>query len=373
MKVGQFAAGFAGLLLISSCGNSGASPIVPDPSALLNTSVHESAVDSPLEFGFTVPRGASQIGPLLRFRSRALLEEFQPDLAQAQLIDDTELAETSLEKALARSEPVSESSTKPYLEPLADSFALLENPPTPDVMYAFLRVDGDATTVFQNMLTQIREILPRTEVHPNLWSDYCTVENTVIQHCSVSTKGMASNGHELNVQLKVFPGDVSNKVAPAGAKLRPVMTLRVAYAGEPRAEQVDSGSFERTELPPGPSPEPQTLSWPLMKSDAPATDPLLDGEFIAPKDTTILLSGSFPNFVVLLSNQAKSLEYIAKEWVSRYSDAGEVERDVIENLNEFSTIYLAKSSKPGLVARAALVQSARGNYLVMSYLPGLPE
>ncbi len=373
MKVGQFAAVFAGLLLISSCGNGAANLAGSDPSALINTSIHESAVDSPLEFGFKVPSGASQIGPLLRFRSRALLEEFQPDLAQAQLIDDTELAETSLENALARSEPVSESSNEPFVEPLADSFALLENPPTPDVMYAFLRVDGDATTVFKNMLTQIRGILPRTDVHPNLWSDYCTVKENVIQRCSVSTKGMASNGHELDVQLKIFPGDSANQVSPTGANLRPVMTLRVAYAGEPRAEQVDSGSFETTELPPGPNPKPQTLSWPLMKSDAPATDPMLDGQFIAPKDATILLSGSFPNFVVLLNNDAKSLDRTAKEWVSSYSDAGEIEKDVIENLNEFATIYLARSSKPGLVARAALVQSARGNYLVMSYLPGAPE
>ena len=369
MKVGQFTAVFAGLLLITSCGNGEASPGASSPSALINTSIHESAVDSPLEFGFTVPSGASQIGPLLRFRSRALLEEFQPDLAQAQLVDDTELAETSLENALARSEPVSEAADKPYVEPLADSFGLLETPPTPDVMYAFMRVDGDATTVFQNMLTQIRGILPRTEVHPNLWSDYCDVEETVIQSCSVRTQGMASNGHELNVQLKMFPGDIADQVGPTGAKLRPVMTLRVAYAGEPRAEQVKSGSFEITELPPGPSPKPQTISWPIIKTETPATEPLLDGQFIAPKDTTVLLSGSFPNFVVLLSNDAKSLANIAAEWVSGYSDAGEVENDVIENLNEFSTIYLANSSKPGLVARASLVQSARGNYLVMSYLP----
>lgn len=369
MRIGQVAAIFAGLLLISSCGNGGTSPVVSNPSALINTSIHESAVDSPMEFGFTVPLGASQIGPLLRFRSQALLKEFQPDLAQAQLIDDTELAEASLENALARSEPVSESSNEPYVEPLADSFALLENPPTPDVMYAFLRVDGDATKVFQNMLTQIRGILPRTEVHPNLWSDYCTVKNTVIQQCSVSTKGMASNGHELSVQLKIFPGDATKQIAPTGAKLQPVMTLRVAYAGEPRAEQIKSGSFEITELPPGPSPKPQTLSWPIINIETPATEPLLDGEFVAPRDTTVLLSGSFPNFVVLLSNNAKSLDSIAREWVSGYSDADEVEKDVIENLNEFSTIYLAKSSKPGLVARASLVQSARGNYLVMYYLP----
>ncbi len=48
-----------------------------------DVSDHEAGPDSPITYGFKVPRGATQIGPLARFRSAALIAAYKPELDAA--------------------------------------------------------------------------------------------------------------------------------------------------------------------------------------------------------------------------------------------------------------------------------------------------
>lgn len=370
MRVKRWAAMLAVLMAVSACSSEVVTGAQATDAPAPDFSIHESGVDSPLGFGFTVPPGATQIGPLARFRSAALIQAYQPELTLALQNQAAEAAE----RALARSKNGTNDSDdledrQPYVPPLADTFSLIDQPPRPDVTYAHMRIDGDETDVFQAMLGQIRAILPDSDVHPNSWPEYCTIRDDRIERCIASARGIATNGHEISVTVRVDVGDLDTRIASAGSELKAVMTLGVSFISDPKVSQIDKGSFERAEIPQSPEPTPPLPTWPAMDTEADTTTPLLDGEFIADESVTVLLSGSFPRFAVLLGQNAEDLSNIGLSWVQGYSDAGDVKRDVVEDLNEFSTTFTAHSSKKGLVARATLVQSGRGNYLLMWFSP----
>lgn len=367
-------------LLAGACSSGGNASPEPEAPASVDVAAHESNTDSPLGFGFTVPQGATQIGPLMRWRSDALLDAYQDELEAALIKQATDDAERSIEGAEDETpepsvspSPTPTATRSPYAEPRRDTFYLLEERPRTDSTTTFLRIDeDDPTPVFVALLTQVREILPDSDVQPHAWQQYCDTTADRIDHCSVNAQGTASNGLELSVDLSVDPGDIETRRAAPGAQRRPVVVLSVAYVGDPDAGQDETGRFERTDLPePAEEPPADELVWPQMDVDQPAEGPLLDGKWTVPsEDARLLLSGFNPRFVVLHAHSGTVLEEIGRDWVKTHSDRGPVDRDVIEDLNEFTTVYTANSSKKGLVARAAFIQSARGTYLLMTFTPG---
>src|SRR5699024_11564194 len=46
----------------------------------VNANEHESGPESPIAYGMSVPRGATQVGPLVRMRSQKLIDAYQPEL-----------------------------------------------------------------------------------------------------------------------------------------------------------------------------------------------------------------------------------------------------------------------------------------------------
>src|SRR4051794_10488610 len=76
------------LAVLTGCTSSKGATI-DDPTATATTvkpadvSEHESGPESPITYGFEVPRGATQLGPLVRFRSARLIAAYQPELDAA--------------------------------------------------------------------------------------------------------------------------------------------------------------------------------------------------------------------------------------------------------------------------------------------------
>lgn len=367
----------ASAALVAGCSFPG-SGTIGIPGAPGGTGIHELSVDSPIGFGFRVPEGAVLVGPLMRYRSDELRGEFSEEL-EAALIDQAVAegqrslnnAETTDPDELAE---LADTPEPPY-ERRRDSYHLIEEQPAPDSTYAFLRVDGDPTTAYRDILTQVREILPDSDVDPATWRDSCTLEENRISLCQVRAEGTASNGRELRVRVTIDPGDLSTRFTPAAAQERPVMAVKVNVIDGAELDQ--TGSYERTPFEADPEPEDgvdDDYIWPQMDVDEPTDSPnLLDGSWQVPEDTTLLLSGHDPRFAVLFSHQGAILEQTARDWVASHSDRSEMDMDILEDLNEYSTTYSANSSIEGLVARATYVQSARGTYLVMVYEPGMDE
>lgn len=366
-------AALASVSLIAGCTFPGSGTIgIPGTDG--GTGVHELSVDSPIGFGFRVPEGSVLLGPLLRYRSDDLREEFNDEL-EAALIDQAEAeARRSLQQAestdpdeLAEAIDVEE----PPFERRRDSYFLIEDHPYPDATYAFMRIDGDPTTAYRDILTQVRELLPDTDVDPAEWRETCDLEEDRIARCGVLAEGTASNGRELRVDITVDPGDLSTRFTPAGAQERPVMSVKVNMVGGDPLEQ--PGPYERTAFEAEPEPEERENDdyiWPQMDVDEPVEDAeLLDGDWELPDDTTLLLSGNDPAFVVLYSHDGNSLEDHARAWVEAHSDRSEMDADILEDLNEYSTTYTANASDEDILARATFVQSARGSYAIMLYEP----
>lgn len=345
------------------------------PGGPAGGSVHELSVDSPIGFGFRVPEGAVLVGPLMRYRSDELRGDFSEELESA-LIDR---AVADAARSLNRAETTDPdelaelaAAPEPPYERRRDSYHLIEDHPYPDATYAFLRVDSDPTIAFRDILTQTRELLPDSDVDPADWRDYCSVSNERIELCQVLAEGTASNGRELRVRITIDPGDVDTRTTPAAALQRPVMSVKVNAIGGIASDR--PGSFERTPFDVQPEPEDivdDEYIWPQMDIDESIESAeLLDGVWELPEEATLLLSGEEPRFVVLYSHQGSILEATAREWVASHSDRTEMDVDILEDLNEYSTTYSANSSDDELVARATYVQSARGTYLVMLYEPG---
>src|SRR5699024_11504150 len=54
---------------------------IPQPSdSPVNANEHESGPESPIAYGMSVPRGATQVGPIVRMRSQKLIDAYQPEL-----------------------------------------------------------------------------------------------------------------------------------------------------------------------------------------------------------------------------------------------------------------------------------------------------
>src|SRR5690554_1851605 len=67
-------------------------PIISDPAGETGdpAAVHESAPASPIAFGISVPHGAVQLGPLVRWRSPELIKSYKVDLDAIEAEEEAE-------------------------------------------------------------------------------------------------------------------------------------------------------------------------------------------------------------------------------------------------------------------------------------------
>lgn len=335
-----------------------------------DVSVHESGPESPIVYGLQVPKGATQLGPLVRFRSARLIAAYKPEL-------DAALAQKAAEESERAAEAEKEGKTlptpspTPLTRPSDDTFKLLENSPKPDSTISLMRIDGKPSDVVARMISQIAAVLPNSDITTDDLTKYCKSENDRFTGCSLSVRGPTGSDRDIQISLTVDPGDVNERTAPPAAQTRPIMTLAVTYVGEPRAGQIgrNGGSLDQRpdeDLKASAS----ELIWPKMDKDADTSIALLDGKWKTPIGSTILLSGFRPGFVALTTEKGIQADLIAEEYTRSVSEKGEFTKDIVEDLNEISTTYTAKR-KDGRQAFATYVLSARGTYAMLFYLPKL--
>jgi hypothetical protein len=356
--------------LVAGCDQAG-SGLSPDPSNTsdrpepTDVSEHESGPESPIAYGLQVPRGATQVGPLVRYRSQRLIKAYRPELDAAQAQRDAEQQRRRTE-AEANGTPLPPPTPTPTTEPSDDTFNLLENPPKPDITISLMRVDGSPTAAVRNMAAQIDTVLPDAGIIRSDITTYCDERNRRIVGCRLEAEGTTANGRDLKIRLDVDPGDVKTRTSPPSTNQNPVMKLKIEYVGDPRRGQVDRRGDGDVDVPRSVS-EPDTsgLIWPRMDEDAPPTTTLLN-DWTAPLGSTMLLSGFDPDFAALATTKALDADRIASSFAESVSK--EPAKDVVEDLNEITTTYIAKG-KNGEVAMASYVLSARGYYAMLFYTP----
>lgn len=359
------------VVALASCDRDGEAPsATPGPTASTtkapNVSEHESGPESPIAYGLQVPRGASQLGPLVRYRSPQLIAAYQPELdaavAQKVAEDHDKAAEAEREGT-----PIPSTVPTPDPRPSDDTFDLLEEPPHPDTTISLMRIDGKPSDVVRRMLAQIAAALPEVEVDTSDLSKYCAAVEQRITGCRFVARGLTHKARDLRITMTVDPGNVKTRTSPPSTLTRPVMTLTVEYVGEPRKGQLGRETNDLGDVDPVDSDEISGLIWPKMDVDAPGTTKLVNG-WVAPKAATILLSGFSPKFVTLTTSRAADADLIAEQFAASNGAKGAYTKDVVEDLNEVITSYTA-TAKDGSIARGIYVLSARGNYTTLFYYP----
>ncbi|REK72411.1 hypothetical protein DX116_01870 [Aeromicrobium endophyticum] len=361
------------LIALAACdGTSGTNGTTPaataSTTAAPNLSDHESGPESPIAYGLFVPAGATQLGPLFRYRSAALIAAYQPEL---QAIEAQRAADAAAKVAEdeANGTPSPTPTPTPTTRPSPDTFKLIgDEAPRPDTSISLMRIDGDPSDVVRRMLAQIDAAIPDAGLVLDDLSTYCTSEERRITGCQVVASGATEGKREIRVSLSVDTGNLATRTAPPGALTRPVMQLTVEYVGDPRAGQLgrdtgklgDVADIEKM-------PDRSGLIWPKMDLDADLTTPLVNG-WVAPPSVTLLLSGYQPQFVAMTAERAVDADQIAEQFALANSRKGAITKDVVEDLNSVSTMYSARG-KGGAVARAVYILSARGNYTALFYTP----
>jgi len=347
----------------------GCSPaaVVPTPSQSSHTPVpadvseHESGPESPIAYGFQVPRGASQIGPLVRYRSARLQKAYQPELDAAQALKDAG-EQRRRDEAEAAGRPLATSTPTPTTAPTSDTYELLSDPPKPDTTISLMRVNGSPTAVLRAMLAQIDVILPKARIVRTDIGRYCEAEDRRITSCSLNVKGKTRNGRALAVSLAVDPGDATTRIAPPATNQRPVMYFRVAYIGDPRDGQMNRQHDSDIKVPTGVRTRDKSgLIWPRMDEDAKLASDFLNG-WRAPSGAELLLSAYHPAFALLTTTRANDASNAAAKFAESIEEEPQV--DVVEDLNEIVTTYTA-TSPDGTRALASYILSARGYYAVL--------
>jgi hypothetical protein len=328
----------------------------------------ESGPESPIAYGFQVPRGASQVGPLVRYRSDRLIAAYQTELETAQARSEAN-KQRKRDEAEARGTPIPAPTPTPSSAPTADTFRLLSDPPKPDVTVSLMRITGSPTAVVRAMLAQIDVILPKAGIVRSDISKYCKATNRRITSCHVRVTGTTQNGRRLTVTMTVDPGDIETRTSAPATNRNPVMYLRVAYVGDPRDGQANRRHDSDVNVPVSVRRrDTSNLIWPGMDLDARPTSRLLNG-WRRPLGAEILLSAYKPAFVVALTAKALDASSIAEKFATKIQEEPKV--DVVEDLNEITTTYTAVGSN-GERGLASYVLSARGSYAVLFWIPA-PE
>jgi hypothetical protein len=372
-------AALASILLISVLAGCAPRAATPQPTPTADTAspeaadttdgtAHESGPESPIAYGFQVPRGASQVGPLVRYRSERLIRAYQTELEAAQARRDAD-TQRRRDEAEARGTPPPVPTPTPSAAPTSDTFRLLSDPPKPDVTVSLMRINGSPTTVVRAMLAQIDVILPKAGIARSDISRYCDAKARRIAGCYLRTTGTTQNGRRLTVTLRVDPGDVETRTSPPASNKKPVMYLRVAYVGDPRAGQANRRHDSDVDVPVGVRRRDTSgLIWPGMDLDAQPTSRLLNG-WRRPLGAKLLLSAYKPAFVVVSTTKALDASSIAEKFATSIQEEPKV--DVVEDLNEITTTYTAVGPN-GERGLASYVLSARGYYAVLFWIPA-PE
>jgi hypothetical protein len=362
------------LIALAACDGStssdGTAPTAtPTATAAPDLSDHESGPESPIAYGLYVPRGATQLGPLFRYRSPALIAAYRPELQAIEVQRAAEAADKIAEDE-ANGTPSPTPTPTPTTRPSPDSFKLIgDEAPRPDTSVSLMRIDGDPSEVVRRMLAQIDAAIPEANLVLDDLSQYCTSQERRITGCQVVARGMAEGQREIRVSMSVDTGNLATRTAPPGALTRPVMQLVAEYVGDPRAGQLgrDTGKLDDvTDI--SDLPDRSGLIWPKMDLDAEPTTPLVHG-WTAPASATLLLSGNRPRFVAMTTDRAVDADQIAEQFALTNSRKGAVDKDVVEDLNSVSTSYTAQG-KGGAIARSVYILSARGNYTALFYTPG---
>lgn len=343
-----------------------AATAIPDLTA--DPTEHESGPESPIAYGLRVPKGAVQVGPLIRIRSEALIAAYQPEL-QAALQQKAAEAQQEAEEALENGETVPLPAPTPSTRPSDDTFDLLDEPPRPDTTISLMRIDGNPSAVVARMIAQIAAALPKNSIDTQNLSTYCAIRDQRYTGCYLNQTGVSVNGQQIRITMTVDPGDLETRLSPPAAQTRPLMTVSVKFVGDPKEGQAQSPVVDLGELPEVNPPLDDAIVWPKMDLDAEPTVPLLDGTWTVPQGASLLLSGRDPRFVVLNADNGRIADDIAHDFVASHSDKSEPDKDIVEDLNEISTTYRANSSKKGLEARATYIQSGRGTYVMLFFTP----
>ena len=359
------------LVVLAGCDNSSDPASTPVSSTTstqpADVTDHEAGPDSPITYGFKVPKGATQLGPLARFRSAALIAAYKPELDAALAQREAEDKEKA---AQAEREGTPLPSEVPPIDtpPSDDTFKPIEDPPKPDTTISLMRIDGKPTDVVRRMLAQIKAALPETGVVTNDLSKYCTATNRRITGCRLEVRGLTSDERDIRVTMTVDPGNVKTRTSPVAAHARPVMTLTIEYVGNPRTGQLTRESNEIKDVEDIKSDgDTSGLIFPRMDEDAPGDTPLVRG-WVAPTAATVILSGFNPGFVILTTDRASDGDQIAQQFVIDAGVKGVFTKDVSEDLNEVSTTYTAIAAD-GATVRATNVLSARGSYTMLFSYP----
>jgi len=358
--------------VLTGCAPTAVTPNPPKTSAspeVTDVSEHESGPESPIAYGFQVPRGASQVGPLIRYRSAKLLQAYQPEL-DAALAQKDASEQRRRDEAEAAGRPLPTPTPTPTTVPSKDTYYLLDNPPKPDTTISLMRVNGAPTAVLRAMLAQIDVILPKAGIVRSDIGRYCEAEDRRITSCAVNVKGKTRNGRALAVSLEVDPGDATTRTGAPATNQRPVMFFRVAYIGDPRDGQMNRQHDSDITVPTGVNaPDKSGLIWPRMDEDAKLTSDLLNG-WRAPTGSELLLSAYRPAYVVLTTTRAFDSSNAAAKFAESVQEEPSV--DVVEDLNEIVTTYSA-TNPDGTRAMASYILSARGYYAVLFLDPPLVD
>lgn len=334
---------------------------------------NESGPANPLVYGLTVPRGATQLGPIARWRSDRVIDAFAPELAAAATAQGVEAAVESTDdnpEGVAASTPPT---TAPSSRPARDSFAVLTDPPSADVTAAVIRIDGDPTVAVTSMAAQVADLLPDTDLVPADLGSYCTITDRRVQGCALDVTGTTEAGIPLRVRLDVDPGNTETRTAPPAARQRPVMQILVENLADPTAPVDPSG--DDPDLSDEVTGDVPDVIWPAMDLDAKASTPLL-GAWTRPAGGTILLSSFTPGFVSLYLDRGREAAVVARQFatsgLSGTAAIGAattmVRSDIVEELNEVDTTF--RSTQPdGSTRIATHVVTARGHYVMMFVLP----
>ena len=362
------------LVALAAC-EAGSSSESPEPQPTATTtkapdlSEHESGPESPIAYGLFVPAGATQLGPLFRYRSSRLVAAYRPELQAAEAQRAAERAAKVAEDE-TNGTPSPTPTPTPTTRPSPDSFKLIEDPPRPDTSISLMRIDGDPSDVVRRMLAQIDAAIPDANLVLDDLSQYCASQDRRITSCNVAARGITEGDREIRVTMSVDAGDLATRTAPPAALTRPVMQVTAEYVGDPRAGQLgrDTGSLDNiAEI--RDDDEKSGLIWPKMDLDADATAPLVNG-WTAPSSATLLLSGRTPQFAAMTTQRAVDADQIAEQFVLANSPRGTLAKDVVEDLNSVSTTY-AYRTKDGAIVRSVYILSARGNYTALFYTPAV--
>lgn len=361
------------LVVLTGCESdpSGTSPTPVSSSKTtqpVDVEEHEAGPDSPITYGFKVPKGATQLGPLARFRSAKLIAAYKPELDAAEAQREAEEKDKA-DQAEREGTPLPSEVPPIDTPPSDDTFKEIEDPPKPDTTISLMRIDGKPSDVVRRMLAQIKAALPNSDVTTNDLSKYCAAKERRITGCRLEVRGLTSDERDIRITMTVDPGDVATRTSPPAAQTHPIMTLTIAYVGNPRTGQLTRESNELKDVEDIKSGgDISGLIFPRMDEDAPGDSALLR-KWVAPQATTIILSGYEPGFVVLTTgDNATRGDQIAQQFVIDAGVKGQFTKDVSDDLTEVSTTYTGIAAD-GATVRATNVLSARGSYTMLFSYP----